>query len=140
MKLFLCILFFSLTYIASSQTEEKDTIISTVAEVDPAFPGGEDEMIKFINENFVYPKEARLNNEQGTVYVEFVVYNDGSIGNVHILKGVSKSIDAEAIRVVKAMPKWSPGIQDGKKVHVRYVIPIRVMLTTNKKKKRIFKR
>lgn len=103
-------------------------VIIDVAEVDPAFPGGEGAMVKFINETFEYPEISREMGEQGTVYVQFVVYSDGSIKDVKVIKGVSSAIDKEAIRVVKKMPAWTPGEQAGKKVNVRYVIPISVRL------------
>ncbi|MBK9191323.1 MAG: energy transducer TonB [Crocinitomicaceae bacterium] len=103
-------------------TDESD--VSDFAEVDPAFPGGESAMIKFIQENVTYPELSREMGEQGTVYVQFVVHTDGSIQNVKVLKGVSELLDREAVRVIKKMPNWSPGKQDGEPVRVRYQIPI----------------
>lgn len=109
------------------ETEEPSTNESDItdfAEVDPAFPGGESAMIKFIQENVTYPELSREMGEQGTVYVQFVVNTDGSIQDVKVLKGVSELLDREAVRVIKKMPKWSPGKQDGEPVRVRYQIPI----------------
>ena len=103
-------------------------VIIDVAEVDPAFPGGEAAMAQFINDNFEYPEISKEMGEQGTVYVQFVVYKDGKIKDVKVIKGVSPAIDKEAIRVVKKMPPWTPGEQAGKKVNVRYVVPIKVKL------------
>lgn len=112
--------------------EEPEEIVPTkifeVVEVDPAFPGGEAAMNKFINENFEYPEISREMGEQGKVFVQFVVYADGKIKDVKVIKGVSPAIDKEAVRVVKKMPAWSPGEQAGKKVNVRYIIPINVKL------------
>ncbi len=107
--------------------EEKiiDEPIQDFVEVDPAFPGGEAAMIKFIQQNVVYPELSREMGEQGTVYVQFVVNSDGSIQDVVVLKGVSEQLNKEAVRVVKKMPNWSPGEQAGKKVRVRYQIPIK---------------
>lgn len=104
-------------------TDESD--VSDFAEVDPEFPGGESAMIKFIQENVTYPEMSREMGEQGTVYVQFVVNTDGSIQNVKVLKGVSELLDKEAVRVIKKMPNWSPGKQNGEPIRVRYQIPIR---------------
>jgi protein TonB len=103
-------------------TDESD--VSDFAEVDPEFPGGESAMIKFIQENVTYPEMSREMGEQGTVYVQFVVNTDGSIQNVKVLKGVSELLDKEAVRVIKKMPNWSPGKQNGEPIRVRYQIPI----------------
>lgn len=102
-----------------------DEPIQDFVEVDPAFPGGEAAMVQFIQKNVVYPELSREMGEQGTVYVQFVVNSDGSIQDVVVLKGVSDQLDKEAVRVVKKMPHWSPGEQAGKKVRVRYQIPIK---------------
>ncbi|MDX1348855.1 MAG: energy transducer TonB [Putridiphycobacter sp.] len=108
--------------------EVEKTVILDFAEVNPEFPGGEAEMAVFIRENFEYPEIAREMGEQGTVYVEFVVNKDGSIVDARVVKPVSPSIDKEALRVVKKMPKWKPGEQAGKPVTVRYTIPIKARL------------
>jgi protein TonB len=112
------------------EEEEKiePTVIMDIAEVSPEYPGGAGEMATFIQDNFEYPEIAREMGEQGTVWIEFVVYKDGSIKDTKVVKGVSKTIDAEALRVVKRMPKWKPGEQAGKSVNVRYTIPIKVRL------------
>jgi len=93
-------------------------------DTEPVFPGGAAAMNAFITSKVVYPELSREMDEQGTVYVQFVVNTNGSIQDCVILKGVSGLLDAEAIRVVRLMPPWSPGEQAGKKVRVRYVIPI----------------
>ncbi len=95
-----------------------------ISEVEPSFPGGPEEMAKWIQKKVKYPTEAAEMGEQGIVYVEFVVNTDGSIANVEVRKGVSESLDNEALRVVKMMPKWIPGVQDGKKVRVSFTLPI----------------
>ena len=113
---------------ADPEPQIKQTVILDFAEVSPEFPGGEVEMIRFIQENFEYPEIAREMGEQGTVYVQFVVNQDGSIIEEKVIKGVSSSIDKEALRVVKRMPKWKPGEQAGKPVRVRYTMPIKARL------------
>ncbi len=134
-KLFLISLLLLFINTSFAQNEQKEVVID-VAEQDPEYPGGEEAMNKFIASNFKYPEEARKLGEQGTVYVQFVVYKDGTLRDVHIIKGVSESIDAEAIRVIESMPNWKPGMQDGKKVNVRFIIPIKVSLEVGKKKKK----
>jgi protein TonB len=95
-----------------------------VVEKMPQFPGGQAELFKFISENMKYPVDAQKKKIQGRVILSFVVNEDGSISDVHVVRKVYPSLDAEAIRVVKMMPKWQPGYQDGKAVKVRYVIPM----------------
>jgi TonB family protein len=89
-------------------------LISSLEE--PVFPGGDEAMQKFIKDNLVYPAEDKEKGEQGKVYVRFVVEADGTITNVVIARGVSPSIDAEALRIVKMMPSWMPGKQRGRPV------------------------
>jgi TonB family protein len=111
------------------------------AEVNPEFPGGDAAMSKFIQENFKYPEKAREKGEEGTVYVEFVVKKDGSIAEVKTVLSASRLLDAEAERVIKAMPKWKPGEQNGEAVSVRYTVPFKCSLGgKSKKKKRYVKK
>ncbi len=101
-----------------------DDKIYDVSEVDPEFPGGLNAMNKFISENVVYPKIAIEIGLEGTVMVGFIVDKNGNIANVNVLKGKAPVLDIEAMRVVCAMPKWSPGKQCGRNVNVKYRIPI----------------
>lgn len=103
--------------------QSKDEIFDVVEE-QPEFPGGIDKLYKFISVNFKYPESCRAANVQGKIYVQFIVNKKGKIENVHVIRGIHKDLDAEAIRVVKKMPKWKPGKQRGKKVKVRYNLPI----------------
>jgi periplasmic protein TonB len=95
-----------------------------VVEQEATYPGGDEAMHAFIRENVKYPEEAVKNKEQGKVYVRFVIEKDGSVSNVRIARGVSPSLDAEAVRVVQAMPNWYPGLQRGRAVRTNAVIPI----------------
>jgi len=95
----------------------------------PKYPGGGDAMEQFINNNIKYPAEAKAKNIQGKVYVQFIVEKDGSITEVSIRRGANKLLDDEAMRVVKMMPNWEPGAMRGKKVRVRYTLPITFSLT-----------
>lgn len=90
-----------------------------------SFPGGNTALLEWLKNNMHYPNEAIKNNIKGKVYVEFIVEADGTISNVTIKRSVSKELDEEAARVVKAMPLWNPTVlQSGKKVRVKMVLPI----------------
>lgn len=104
--------------------------ILTYAEVMPEFPGGMKEMLKFINQNLVYPQELIDTDFSGRVFVQFVVTKTGEIEKVSIAKGIDSisGLNQAAIRLVKQMPKWSPGINKGKEVNVKMIIPIRIEL------------
>ena len=100
-----------------------------VVEQMPEFPGGSIELMKFLSENVKYPEAASKAGTQGRVVAQFIVEADGSISNVKVLKNVSDEIDAEAVRVIKAMPKWKPGMQKGQPVRVKYTIPVTFRLS-----------
>ncbi|MBD8389820.1 energy transducer TonB [Dysgonomonas sp. BGC7] len=90
----------------------------------PSFPGGETEMHKFIGENLKYPVVAQESGIQGRVTIRFVVTKNGTISDVTVIRGIDPSCDREAVRVVKAMPKWIPGKQNGLNVPVYFTLPI----------------
>ena len=98
--------------------------IHRVTEVMPQYPGGPNEMMRYIQENIKYPQSAKDNKIEGRVFVSFVVEKDGSITNAAVMRGIDKECDAEALRVVSSMPKWTPGQQDGKNVRTQFTIPI----------------
>ena len=106
---------------------DSDRIFSFV-EIAPEFIGGTSALMKYLSENILYPTIAQEVGIQGRVYVQFVVNKKGEITNVEILKGIDRSLDAEALRVVQNMPNWSPGSQSGKPVNVSYRIPINFKL------------
>lgn len=108
--------------------EEKPQEIFTVVEESPAFPGGEEARIKFLQQNISYPQVAKEAGIQGTVFVTFVVEVDGSVSDVRVLRGIGGGCDEEAIRVVKAMPKWAPGKQRARPVRVQFNMPIKFIL------------
>lgn len=99
-------------------------MVFDVVEVMPQFPGGQIAMLKYIMENIKYPEQAMKKGIQGRVAVRFIVEKDGSISNVSPIHPVHPLLDKEAIRVVKSMPKWSPGKQHGKPVRVQLIVPI----------------
>lgn len=90
----------------------------------PMFPGGEAEMMKYLQDNIRYPEEAQQAKQEGRVICQFVVTSEGKIGDVKVMRGISPSLDKEAVRVIKAMPTWIPGKHDGQAVNVRYTLPI----------------
>jgi len=107
----------------SPEKHNKDEIHEVVDE--PAsFPGGSTEMMKYIGNTVKYPKKSIENKEEGRVFVEFVVNRDGSFSDIKILRGVSKDIDTEALRVVKGMPNWTPAELGGKTVRSRARLPL----------------
>ena len=90
----------------------------------PEFPGGMPAMIEFLQTNIKYPKDAIKQDVGGKVMVMFVVETDGSISNVRVARKVFPSLDKEAVRVVKAMPKWKPGKEKGRPVRVNFTLPV----------------
>ncbi len=90
-------------------------------------------MFKFLGENIKYPEAAARANVTGKVFTSFVITKEGEIKNITVLKGVGFGIDEEALRVISAMPRWTPGKQDGKPLHVRYHLPIAFEMGSNKK-------
>ncbi len=121
--------------------EENKTMVKTVEYVDgepiyeikliesaPEFPGGYEELVKFLSKNLIYPEKSRKKGIQGQVIIKFVVDKNGEIINESIFKSVDQLLDNEALRVVKKMPKWKPGIQDGKHVNVWCQLPIKFTL------------
>lgn len=97
----------------------------------PSFPGGEDSLKHFLVSNLQYPSNAKDSNIEGTVYISFVVEQDGKISNVKPIKYIGFGLDEEAIRVVSMMPDWTPGYLGGKPVRTQLCIPIRYVLDNN---------
>lgn len=98
--------------------------VYTVVEEMPRFPGGEEELLKFINQGIKYPTDAQEGGKQGRVIVSFTVKKDGSVADVEVVRGVYPSLDKEAMRVIGTMPIWEPGKEKGQAVNVRYTVPI----------------
>ena len=103
---------------------EEETKIFTVVEQMPLFPGGDAALMAYLRDNIHYPTVAAENGVQGRVVVGFVVERDGSITDVNVLRSVDPSLDREAMRVVKGMPRWTPGKQNGSAVRVKYQVPV----------------
>ncbi|MFA5783064.1 MAG: energy transducer TonB, partial [Bacteroidales bacterium] len=111
-----------------NQVIEQQAPVLTIVELMPAFDGGEEAMYKWLGDNIKYPQVAKETGITGTVIVTFVVERDGSITNVVLLKGIGGGCDEEALRVVKNMPRWKVGKQNGIPVRVQFNLPIRFTL------------
>lgn len=109
--------------------EEEEEVVFVVVESMPEFPGGQQALFKYLSENVKYPVIAQENGIQGRVICQFVVNKDGSIVDVEVVRsGGDPSLDKEAVRVIKSMPKWKPGKQRGKAVRVKYTVPVNFKL------------
>ena len=105
-------------------TEPDENGIFQVVETQPEFPGGMAELMKYLQKNIRYPQICKERRVQGRVIVQFVVNADSTITDVNVVKPVNPYLDQEAVRVVKAMPKWKPGEQRGEPVRVRFTLPV----------------
>ncbi|MBR1516672.1 MAG: energy transducer TonB [Bacteroidales bacterium] len=114
--------------VVEEEVEEVEEEIFTVVENDLEFPGGMEALYKYLGTSIKYPTLAKENNITGKVYVTFVVEKDGSIANPRVLRDIGGGCGQEAIRVVKAMPKWKPGKQRGKAVRVQFNLPVSFQL------------
>ena len=127
--LLLCVLFLALGVQAQSvdnvnSNAAKESVYDQV-EVKPEFPGGMPALVKYLQENIKYPSAALAEKAQGKAFVRFVVEKDGSITNTEIIKSTGNIyLDKEALRVASNMPKWKPGMQQGKPVRVFFMLPI----------------
>lgn len=110
------------------ETIVPDDSIYNQVEVMAEYPGGFEKMAEFLGKNIVYPEEAKEKNIQGTVLVSFVVEKNGKITDAKVVRSIGGGCDEEALRVVNAMPKWKPGMQNGKKVRVQFALPIKFKL------------
>ena len=124
LKVALMMLVLLFSFMTSTAQTKKNDMVFDVVEVMPQFPGGQIAMLKYIMENMKYPEQAMKEGIQGRVAVSFIVEKDGRVSNVRLLHSVQSALDKEAIRVVKSMPKWTPGKQNGKPVRVRFNLPV----------------
>ena len=109
--------------------EEEEEVVFVVVETMPEFPGGQQALFKYLSENIKYPVIAQENGIQGRVICQFVVNKDGAIVDIEVVRGSGDaSLDKEAVRVIKSMPKWKAGKQRGKAVRVKYTLPVNFKL------------
>ena len=109
-----------------SQRKKQDNsqIVYEVVEQQPSFPGGQTALVEWITKNMRYPSKAKAEGIQGRVLLSFIVEPDGSLSNIQVARSVDPSLDEEAVRIAKAMPKWEPGMQNGMAVRVKYNLPL----------------
>ena len=121
-----------------TDTTKKKKTWDCMPETMPQFPGGQELLLKYLADNIKYPASAVKAKKQGRVIVTFIVQKNGSVTHAKIAKSIDPELDAEALRIVKGMPKWTPGTQNGKPVSVRYMVPVKFSLqkdaTPGKKK------
>jgi protein TonB len=121
-----------LSKITPTYTDASGNIVYNKAEVEPSFEGGKNAMMKYLNENLIYPKAAQDKGLEGTIFVDFIIAATGTVREVAVTDATSEEVDQsfrdEAIRVVSAMPKWVPGRQHGKPVDVKFSLPISFQL------------
>lgn len=128
MKKYFIILLLNFIVISFGNSQSQDDDVFVFVEQSPQFPGGDAARIKYIQNNLVYPKQAIELAIQGTVYVNFVVEKDSTITNPKVLRGIGGGCDEEAIRLIKAMPKWIPGKQRNMAVRCQFNMPIKFSL------------
>ena len=117
---------FGLTTVSAQKTvvAQKNQKVFDVVEQMPEYPGGIQALFEYLSQNVKYPVDAENQKVEGRVIATFVVETDGSISSIEVVKPAFPSLDAEAIRVLSGMPKWTPGKQSGKEVRVKYTVPI----------------
>lgn len=109
---------------ATKEDVSADNTVRDVVEQMPSFPGGKEAMMSYVSRSIKYPTVAEENGTQGLVIVSFVVEKDGSISGAKVIRSVDPSLDKEALRIIRSMPRWTPGKQDGKPVRVKYTVPV----------------
>jgi periplasmic protein TonB len=129
MKNFLLVVLLMFSSVCWAQTctpqyTKSGSIFYTYAEQMPQFPGGNPALLNFIDKNLQYPAEAKQNEIKGTVYATFIIFGDGSISDITITKDIGDGCGDAVIRLIKSMPKWIPGKQNGNIVNVKYQLPV----------------
>lgn len=121
---------FGLTTVSAQKTvvAKKNQQVFDVVEKMPEYPGGQAALFEYLQKNVKYPADAEKKKVEGRVLVTFVVNTDGSITDIEVVRKTFPSLDAEAVRVISGMPKWKPGEQKGKKVRVKYTVPLNFRL------------
>ncbi|MFW6371642.1 MAG: energy transducer TonB [Bacteroidota bacterium] len=129
LKWFLSIVFLGLMfYLPAAGQENGDDKVYFEVDQRPEYPGGIEKMKQFISENVSYPEEAKKEGIQGRVYVSFTINKKGEVVDTEVAKGVHSTLDAEALRVLESMPKWTPGKKDGRAVNVRATVPVQFIV------------
>ena len=109
---------------AYSQSDDSDNSVYKLVEEMAQFPGGQNEMLKYLQENLQYPEAAKANDVHGKVIVKFIVERDGSLSDIKVMRGLGSGCDEEAIRLIQSMPKWKAGKNRGKEVRTSMMVPV----------------
>lgn len=137
LALILATLLMTVSYATAQEDNDNDEFIGGIfISKSPEFPGGTDSLFKFLESNLIYPEDAKKDSIQGRVICRFTIDTDRSITDIRVLRSVHPSLDAEAVRVISAMPKWVPAEIDGKKIKRKYVFPIVFKMDTDKQDKK----
>jgi len=125
-----------ITKIDDAQSVEEDTTVYAKDEVEvmPKFPGGDKALQKFLQDNIVYPKSARESGIEGRVLIKFIVEKDGSLSNFTIVESAHPILDNEVLRLLKSMPNWTPGKENGKLINVYLTLPVIFELSNGRDK------
>ena len=130
----LFLLLSSSTTVMAQNGEKEDRKVYDLVEQMPTYPGGQSALFQWLSHNIKYPVEAEKHGIQGRVIARFVVMPDGILDSIKVVNSVDPSLDNEAIRVIRAMPKWNPGMKNGKPVMTRYILPVSFRLSNGKQK------
>lgn len=124
--LFLLLIIMAMPLSAQTEgaTDNEPVYNMAMVQQQPKFPGGASEMYKWLGNNIKYPEEAKKEGVSGKVIVDFVITKTGKTDKVRVVRGLHPALDEEAVRVIKAMPAWTPGKQNGQPVNVSYTLPI----------------
>lgn len=124
--LFLLLIIMAMPLSAQTEggTDNEPVYNMAMMQQQPKFPGGTSEMYKWLGNNIKYPEEAKKEGVSGKVIVDFVITKTGKTDKVRVVRGLHPALDQEAVRVIKAMPAWTPGKQNGQPVNVSYTLPI----------------
>jgi len=124
----IAVLFFAISITVKAQQDDSISIRFADVEVKPTFPGGDEALMEFVSNNCKYPSQAINRDIEGRVFVQFTIGVDGVVRDITVAKGVNKYLDKEAVRVVSLLPAWTPGMHNGEKVPVIFVVPINFRL------------
>ncbi len=124
LKYLYSLLFVIICFSANAQSEEVFVKVDQM----PEFPGGQVALVKYISKNLHYPAKAKKNKISGRVFVSFIINKEGQVIEPKILRGLSEECDEEALRIIKQMPKWKPGLKENKPVNVQFNMPLQFEL------------
>lgn len=135
--MFIALLLSPLLTVIAQESEKEDRKVYDLVEQMPTYPGGQSALFQWLSHNIKYPVEAEKHGTQGRVVTQFVVMPDGILDSIKVVNSVDPSLDNEAIRVIRAMPKWNPGMKNGKPVMTRYILPVSFRLSNKTRKAKL---